>query len=91
MAPPTLPPLPLSAGQWNRIAKQLELSPQQKRIAELILRHQSDKQIAKVMQIGVPTVRTYVSRMFAKVGVSDREELILNVFRMASEECHCSR
>jgi DNA-binding CsgD family transcriptional regulator len=93
MAPPTLPPLPLSAEQWTRIAKQLALSPQQKRIAELILRHQCDKQIAAILEIALPTVRTHISRIFARLKVSDREQLILLVFRLAQGEstavtCH---
>jgi DNA-binding CsgD family transcriptional regulator len=88
MAPPTLPSLPLSTEHWKRIAKELELSPQQKRIAELILRHQCDKQIAAIMGIKQPTVRTYIGRMFVRLKVRDREELILMIFQRSHERCH---
>jgi len=85
MAPPGLLPPPLSADQWKRIAKELALPPQQRRIVELILRNACDKQIAAALRIGRPTVRTYLSRIFARLGVSDRLELVLLVLRMSQE------
>lgn len=92
-----LPPLPLPASVWREIARELRLPPQQKRIAGLILRHQCDKQIAAILRIKVPTVRTYLGRMFDRLGVSDREQLILLIFRLShgrqgpAAECHRRR
>jgi DNA-binding NarL/FixJ family response regulator len=79
----TLPPLPLEPTALARAARALELSPQQARIVELLLRGLRDKQIAKEMGLGVPTVRTYLGRIFLRVGVQDRVELILRVFAVA--------
>jgi DNA-binding NarL/FixJ family response regulator len=78
-----LPPLPLPPPIWDRIANSLQLPPQQKRIVELILRNRCDKQIAADMQLCRPTVRTYLSRIFSRLQVSDRQELVLLVFRMS--------
>lgn len=83
--PPELPPLPLPANLWDRIAGELRLSAQQRRIAELILCHQCDKQIAARMGIKHPTVRTYIDRLYRRLQVSDREQLILLFFRKSHE------
>ena len=81
--------LPLPAEKWDRIAERLYLSPQQKRIVELILLAKCDKQIAAAMEIGKPTVRDYLSRIFIRTGVSSRQELVLLILRMLSglDEC----
>ncbi len=65
---------------WNRIAAALKLSPQQKRIAELLLRNCRDQQIADELQLKVPTVRTHLRRMFERLKVRDRMELVLMIF-----------
>lgn len=83
MAPLKLPPLPLPLKQWNDIAKELNLSPQQKRIVELILRNACDKQIAAAMGRGKPTIRTHLDRIFRRLEVEDRGELVLLVFRLS--------
>lgn len=86
-----LPPLPLTFEHWETIARGLRLPRQERRIAELILRHQCDKQIAANMGIAYPTVRTYIRRLFDRLGVADREELILLVFRLAQAPSHRSQ
>ena len=87
MAPRSLPPLPLPQKLWNQIAKSLKLSPQQKRIVELILRSACDKQIAMMLGIKKPTVRTHLDRLFRRLDLNDRCELILLVFRMSHGAC----
>jgi DNA-binding NarL/FixJ family response regulator len=87
MAPLNLPPLPLPLKQWNQIAKQLELSPQQKRIVELILRNACDKQIAASLGRGKPTIRTHLDRIFRRLNVDDRGDLVLLIFRMSHGLC----
>lgn len=87
--------LPLAAEQWEAVAHSLEFSPQQSRIVELLLRGFKDKQIAAELHLGVPTIRTYLKRIFDRLGVSDRVELILRVFAVAREiseapDCHPS-
>jgi len=83
-------PLPLPVEKLNRVVETLRLSPQQKRIVELILRNRCDKQIAADMQLGHSTLRTYISRIFARTGVSDRVELVLLIFSMSHDIRHQS-
>ena len=87
-----LPPLPMSQSTWQAIAKTLAFSPQQTRIVELILRGRQDKEIAAELGLSVPTVRTYLKRIFDRSDVSDRLSLVLRIFAMAQElisSCTC--
>lgn len=68
---------------WQCVVETLALSPQQARIVELVLRGNRDKQIAATMELSVPTVRTHFARIFDRLGVADRVELILCVFATA--------
>ena len=45
----------------------------------------SDQQIAATMEISVPTVRTYLGRIFTRLGVRDRMELVLRILAMTQE------
>jgi DNA-binding CsgD family transcriptional regulator len=80
-----LPDLPLPADRWARLAASLSLPPQQLRIVELILRNQSDKEIAAALNLKAPTVRSYLNRIFERVGVRSRMELVLMLFAMSHE------
>ena len=74
-----------SRNEWGRIVKQLEIPPHQKEICQEILSGKSDKQIATALGLQVATIRTHISRLFARLDVQDRVELILFLFRQA----HC--
>jgi DNA-binding NarL/FixJ family response regulator len=78
--------LPLPADKWQQVMKSLDLPPQQIRIVELILRNNCDKQIAKALGVKVPTVRTYLHRIFARMNVADRLELVLRVFAISHQQ-----
>lgn len=80
---PRLPPLPLSDDLWNVIAAELAFSPQQKRIVELILRNACDKQNASLLGRRRPTIRTHLDRIFRRLNVEDRGELVLLIFRLS--------
>jgi len=69
-----------SETEWSELVHDLALSPRQADIVKLLLSGLSDKQIARQLHIRVPTVRTHLSRLFVKLGVQDRNELILYVF-----------
>jgi len=73
--------LPLIA----RSSRRLALSPQQIRIVELLLRNKQDKEIAAELGLSFPTVRTYLRRIFDRVGVEDRTGLVLHVFALAQD------
>jgi DNA-binding CsgD family transcriptional regulator len=75
-----LPPLPLLPHLWAAIACRLKLAPREKQTVELILRHQQYKEIAHRLGISPGTVETYVRRVYHRVGVDDREALVLRIF-----------
>jgi len=86
MADSVLPPLPMPADKFTLIVKQMDLSPQQARVVELILRNCGDKEIAAEMQLQVSTVRTYIGRLFDRLGVENRLALVLKIFALLHAE-----
>lgn len=88
MAVPEIPRLPLPPDKWEALCATLKFSPQQKRIVELILQNRCDKQIAAAMRLRHPTVRTYISRIFGRMGVGDRLELVLKLFALSHGRSH---
>lgn len=52
------------------------LSKQERNIFEALLQEKSNKQICEELFISPRTVENYTSRLYAKIGVKDREELI---------------
>ena len=70
----------VSEQEWSRLRNDLRLPPRQAEIARHIMCGESDKQIARAMGISITTVRTHVSRLFRKLDLNDRTELVLHVF-----------
>jgi DNA-binding CsgD family transcriptional regulator len=56
------------------------LSPREKEIVRLVAKGLPNKAIAEVLDISLWTVATYLRRLFAKVAVSSRAELIARVY-----------
>ncbi|HAU36318.1 MAG TPA: hypothetical protein DCX07_01195 [Phycisphaerales bacterium] len=85
----TLPPVdptalfPLTDDEWQHAVKHLSLTPQQTKIVKLILHGRRDKQIAKSLSLSEATVRTHLARLFNRIGVADRVELVLLVVACA--------
>ena len=52
------------------------LSKQERNIFEAILQEKSNKQICDELFISPRTVENYTSRLYSKIGVKNREELI---------------
>lgn len=77
----------LNAEEWQRIINVFKLSPQQARIVEMILQGKKHKQIALELSLSESTVQTYLGRLFARLGVADRTEMILHIFALT----HCKR
>jgi len=80
--------------EWDELIEALGLSGRQVQIARLILEGMSDKQIAAELRMSIATVRTHLSRLFAKLEVQNRNELILLVlrqFRTGCREADCQR
>lgn len=57
------------------------LSPREREIARLIAQGLPNKTIAAVLEISLWTVATYVRRLFAKLGVSSRAEMVACVMK----------
>jgi DNA-binding CsgD family transcriptional regulator len=80
--------LPLPNALWMQLVEILQLPPQQIRIVELILRNCGDKQIAAALGIKVPTVRTYLHRIYERLDVNDRQQLVLKLFALSHDLSH---
>ncbi|MBN2131843.1 MAG: response regulator transcription factor [Sedimentisphaerales bacterium] len=75
----------LSAQEWSQLKEHLGLPPRQAEIANSIIHGKSDKQIARELGISLPTVRTHMTRLFRKLDLNDRVELVLHVFTCMRE------
>jgi DNA-binding NarL/FixJ family response regulator len=93
--PEAFPPLPLDDGHWRAIVQAMQLSPQQAKIVELVLRGLCDKQIAAAMGIGEPTIRTYLQRISARTCTHGRMGLAMRVLAVSHQVrepgCHQER
>ena len=71
-----------SQQEWSDICDRLELSPRQQEIAFLLTKGMGDKQIAAQMKLSIPTVRTHLTRLFGRLGVNDRVDTVVHIFRI---------
>lgn len=53
------------------------LSPQERRVAEMAAEGLKNREIAKLLGIGVHVVRNYLTGVYDKIGISNRLELAL--------------
>jgi NarL family two-component system response regulator LiaR len=68
----------------ERPAEQAELTPREQEVLDLIGRGYANKRIALELGIAEKTVKTHVSHVLAKLGVSDRTQAALYVARLKS-------
>jgi predicted ATPase/class 3 adenylate cyclase/DNA-binding CsgD family transcriptional regulator len=61
------------------------LTPTEARVAELVAGGLTNPQVGKELLMGVETVKTHLSRVFAKVGKANRKELIIAYGKRDSE------
>jgi DNA-binding CsgD family transcriptional regulator len=80
-----VPPLPVDADHWAAIVKRIGLSAQQAKVLELTLRGQSVKQIARIMGIAEPTIKTYQERIATRTGTSGRMQLAMHVLAVSHQ------
>ncbi len=73
--------------EWTAIVKRLQIPPRQAQVLQMLFLGHSDKQIARELDIAMPTVRTYMNRLFARFDVQDRHELILHIFANFRKTC----
>lgn len=70
----------LSDAQWQRIADALRLTSRERDVVAALLRGGQDKEIAHTLNLSSHTVHSHLDRIYRKVGVTTRCELILRVF-----------
>jgi len=61
------------------------LTPMETRVAELVAEGLTNQQVAKELLMGAETVKTHLSRVFDKVRVTNRKQLIVAASRKAAE------
>lgn len=87
----SLPPLPVDADHWHLIVEAMDLSPQQTRVVELVLRGACRKQIATALNISEPTIKTYLDRIFARTGTRDCMQLAMHVLAVSHDVASAPR
>ena len=66
--------------EWQVVRKTLRLSDREFQIVRAAFDGLREPAIARELGISTHTVHTYVTRMYCKLGVSDRSQLLLQVF-----------
>lgn len=56
------------------------LTPRERQIAGLLRQGASNKHLALVLGVGLPTIKTHLINLFRKTGVSNRTELVTTLF-----------
>ena len=75
----TVHPALLTSGTWPGLAQQLRLSPRELEVVKGIFRDEKDVSIAAKLGISPHTVSTYLQRIYAKLRVASRPQLIVRV------------
>ena len=67
-------------GEWSSLTSALGLSPREASIVRSVFDGASEKQIAQQLELSPHTVHTYLWRIYRKLHVRSREELLVRVF-----------
>jgi DNA-binding CsgD family transcriptional regulator len=70
----------LTPAEWNFIARRLNLSPRELEIVAHVLADEKESTIALGLAISSHTVHTFLKRLYLKLGVTSRVELVMRVF-----------
>ena len=70
----------LSPNQWVSTAVALRLSPRELEVVQCLFDDETEAAIARRLELSVHTVHTYLGRIYAKLGVRSRVQLIVCVF-----------
>jgi DNA-binding CsgD family transcriptional regulator len=65
---------------WDRLAQALKLSPRETQIIRSILQDRKERAIAADLGISPHTVHAHLERLYHKLGVSSRVQLVVRVF-----------
>lgn len=78
---PTRRPSFLSHQDWCLLIQTLCLSPRETEISNLILTGHSEREIADLLAISTHTVHSHLERMYRKLNVHTRCDLVMAFFR----------
>jgi len=70
----------LDATAWQAIAGRLQLSPREVEIATCVVGDLKESAIARRIGISTHTVHTHLERLYHKLSVNSRVELVVRVF-----------
>lgn len=70
----------LAVKQLSPAAPALQLTPREWQVAELLRAGLSNKEVARQLGVGLPTIKTHLINLFRKVAVSNRTELVTTLF-----------
>ena len=76
-----------SENEWATLIAELALSSRQSEIIRWLFKGLTDREIAGHMGIQTTTVRMHMSRLFLRMNVHDRNQLILRVFHQFRSGC----
>jgi RNA polymerase sigma factor (sigma-70 family) len=80
-----------SFGQTRAAAAADDLSPREQEVLDLLARGYLYKEIAERLNISVPTVNTYVRRMYEKLHVRSRAQAVAKYTHLARPQDPSSR
>jgi DNA-binding CsgD family transcriptional regulator len=69
----------LAPAAWEELGEMLQLSPREMQIAQCVFDDQKEQCIAFELGISPHTVNSYLQRMYRKMGISSRTQLVLSV------------
>lgn len=81
MSSPNAPTHELGNEAWRAIADRLHLSPREIEIVDCIVRDEKESAIARQIGISIHTVHTHFERLYHKLGVNSRVELVVRVYQ----------
>lgn len=69
----------INTGENNELFQKAQLTPREKEVARLLLQGETNSDIAKILYIGLSTVKKHISSIFEKTKVKSRAEFISKV------------
>jgi DNA-binding CsgD family transcriptional regulator len=77
-----------SEEQWLVIADRLELSPRELQIVKLVFVDAQERSIAGELGVSAHTIHTQLKRLYRKLGVTSRVELVLRIVGAHLADAH---
>ncbi len=66
--------------QWGKIHNILNVTNREMDVVRLIVAHESEKEVARDLGIKLSTVHSHILRIYQKLGINCRSELIARVY-----------